>query len=211
MDIPDLNLFMMCKSPNPNAARKLPAGYTARRCRKSELDVWKAIHFDDSATAEQYRDFMSGYFRDVYAAQGDLFFEKCIFVCDPNDTPVGTCFLWKAYDRIQTLHWFKVVKSHEGKGIGRALLSAVLQELPLEQYPVYLHTQPGSFRAIKLYSDFGFAFLSDPIVGFRSNDLGESLVYLEKAMPQSDFANLRVVEAPEAFLEAVRTSEVNQF
>jgi hypothetical protein len=30
----------------------------------------------------------------------------------------------------------------------------------VHEYPVYLHIQPSSFRAIKLYSDFGFSLLS---------------------------------------------------
>ncbi|MGI6372088.1 MAG: GNAT family N-acetyltransferase [Caldicoprobacterales bacterium] len=84
------------------------------------------------------------------AGKEDLFFEKCLFVCDNKDIPVGTCFAWKAYDRITTIHWFKVIKEYEGLGIGRALLSIVMQSIPKEEYPVFLHTQPAKFSGNKI-------------------------------------------------------------
>ena len=55
-----------------------------------------------------------------------------------------------------------MLNEYEGKGIGRALLSYVMQSLPQNEYPVFLHTHPASFRAIKLYSDMGFKLLTDP-------------------------------------------------
>ncbi len=211
MDIPDLNIFMMCKSMNKSAIREMPEGFHIRNCRKSELEIWKAIHFDDFETSKKYHEFMTNYYNEVYAGKGNLFFEKCLFACDKAGKPIGTCFIWKAYNRINTLHWFKVVKQHEGRGIGRALLSRVMTQVKEVEYPIYLHTQPSSFRAIKLYSDFGFTLLSDPVIGYRKNDLEESLPILEKYMPKEGYDNLQINNAPEVFLEVVRTSEINQF
>lgn len=211
MIIPDLNIFMMCKSLNPLAVREMPQKFHIRTCRKSELELWKAIHFDDPQTASDYHDFMTNYFDDVYADAGDLFFEKCLFVCDYDDKPIGTCFIWKAYNKFNTVHWFKVLKQYEGNGIGRALLSVVMQDLNHEDFPVYLHTQPSSYRAIKLYADFGFTLLSDPVIGSRQNDIEACLPILEKYMPQEDYMKLQIFEAPKDFLEAVNSSHINQF
>lgn len=212
MQIPELNIFMMCESLHPDALRELPLGFHIRTCRKRELEIWKAIHFDNSITAAKYHDFMTHYFNNVYAEKGDLFFEKCLFVCDnDNDKPIGTCFIWKAYNKINTLHWFKVSKHYEGRGIGRALLSVVMQDLKNEDYPVYLHTQPSSYRAIKLYSDFGFSLLSNPVIGTRHNDVEESLPILEKYMPREDFIHLKICQAPTDFLDAVNSSNMAQF
>ena len=58
----------------------------------------------------------------VYAPHGELFFERCRFAC-VDGAPVGTCFVWKAYGRVNTVHWFKVLRAYEGRGIGRALLT----------------------------------------------------------------------------------------
>jgi GNAT superfamily N-acetyltransferase len=209
--IPDLNLFMMCEALEESAVSAMPDGFHVRTCRKSELDVWMAMHFDDAESAREHRGYMADFFRDVYSGQGDRFYQECRFVCDAEDVPVGTCFAWKAYGRITTLHWFKVLKSHEGKGIGRALLSVVMQGLAKEDFPVYLHTQPSSFRAIKLYSDFGFRLLEDPTIGSRTNDLAQCLPILKDHMTNMAFRGLRTVRAPDSFLLAVASSDIVQF
>ncbi|WP_309122587.1 GNAT family N-acetyltransferase [Paenibacillus sp.] len=174
MDIPDLNLFMMCSALNPAALRGMPPPFRVRTCRKEELDVWKAMPFDDANSAEAYRGYMTNFFQDVYAGEGDLFFEKCLFVCGDDDQPIATCFVWKAYNRVNI-------------------------------------TQPASYRAIKLYADFGFVVLTDPIIGNRRNDVEACLPILELCMSPGEFAKLRFAQAPRDFLETVRSSEIHEF
>ncbi|GIN72924.1 hypothetical protein J14TS2_33990 [Bacillus sp. J14TS2] len=210
-EIPDKNLFMMCYALNTQAIKKLSKEFHVRHCQKNELDQWKAMHFDTPELAKKYHDFMTDYVNKVYLPKGDLFFEKCLFICNAEDQPVGTCFAWKSYQTISTLHWFKVLKEYEGMGLGRALLSIVMESLSEEDYPLFLHTQPSSYRAIKLYSDFGFSLLSDPIIGKRHNDLEECLPILAHYMPKSDFENLRIAQAPQFFLDAVDSTDINEF
>ncbi len=215
-EIPDKNLFMMCSRLVQSALRALPDGYHIRSCRRDELELWKAIHFDDPTTAAEYRPYMTDYFTRVYAPQADRFFQTCLFVCPDSDQlnadqPIATAFIWKAYDRFQSVHWFKVVREYEGRGIGRALLSAIMRELTADEYPVYLHTQPSSYRAIKLYSDFGFKLLSDPVIGQRQNDLAECLPILERYMPLAYFNQLQITEAPADFLQGLATFTDEQF
>lgn len=209
--LPDQNLFMMCSALNPAAVRSLPPGYSIRKCREDELGIWMDFPFDEPIEAEKHRGYMTSFFRNVYADKKKLFFDKCLFVCDSHDRPIGTCFAWKAYGKITTIHWFKVLKQHEGLGIGRALLSYVMQSLSTGDYPVFLHTQPESYRAIKLYADFGFVLLSDPVIGTRSNDLEEFLPILQAVMPSEAFQALRVTRGPGFFLEAVSSSSIVQF
>jgi len=205
---------MMCPALNPSACRELPQGFHFRMCRPDELETWKAMLLDFPHTPEihdEYMQVMTDYFNDVYAEKSDLFFQKCLLVCDENDTPVGRGFIWKAYDKINTIHWYKVLKEYENRGIGRAILTAIMKDLADEEYPVFLHTHPSSFRAIKLYSDFGFRLISNPVVGYRNNDLEECLPILEKFMPKSDFDKLKIVAAPQYFLEAAASSEIEEF
>jgi len=210
-EISDKNLFMLCRKLNTSALAELPNGYHARTCRRNELDIWKRMHFDDEKTARQHSDYVTKFFNGVYACREDLFFKKCLFVCDKNDTPIGTCFAWKAYDKITTIHWFKVVREYERLGIGKALLSIVMKSIPGNEYPVFLHTQPSSFRAIKLYTDFGFALLTDPVIGHRQNDLEECLPVLKALMFKDAYQKLRFEKAPEDFLEAVKSASINEF
>lgn len=210
-EIPDKNVFMMCQALNPNALSELPKEYFVRSCRPEELDIWKAMPFDEVGFTEEYDQFMTDFFEATYGGKEDLFFAKTLFVCNKKDEPIATCLLWKVYDEFNTIHWFKVLKEYEGKGIGRALLSIIMKDLSKEDYPVYLHTQPGSFRAIKLYSDFGFSLLSGDKFGNRQNDLDECLPILKKFMPEKDFQNLKITEAPKEFEKALRNQTTNQF
>lgn len=209
--IDNMNLFMMCESLRTDAGRTMPQGYHFRCCRRSELPLWKRIHFDLQEVADEFSAFMDDYFQSVYAANEDLFFESCVFACDESDKPVATCFVWRAYDSIYTLHWFKVVREHEGRGVGRALLYEVMRKLSTKQYPVYLHTHPASLRAMKLYSDFGFALLTDAEIGYRSNDLAKCLPYLEQNMPRDVFDGLRFASATDALLKAAKSNEHEEF
>lgn len=210
-EIPDLHLFMMCEKINPKALSDLPNGFHVRNCRKNELDIWKAMPFDTIELTKQYYDFMTQYYDSVYSEKEELFYQKCLFVCNDEDKPIATCFAWKAYDKITTIHWLKVLKEYEGKGIGRALLSIVMKHLNQVEFPVFLHTHPNSYRAIKLYSDFGFNLLSDPIIGSRKNDLKECLPILKRYLPSRDFQNLRITKSPKFFLEIVGSSKKVEF
>ncbi len=211
-EIPDLNIFMMCeKAPGSGAFSDLPEGFSVRNCRPEELDVWKAFPFDDPETARQYYRYMTDSFETIYGGQEALFFANTLFVCDADDRPVATCAHWRSYDAFNAIHWFKVLKSHEGKGIGRALLSIIMRRFAPRDFPVYLHTQPGSFRAIKLYSDFGFKLLSGDKFGTRQNGLEESLPILEEFIPEEHFRKLRIAPAPEIFLRALEAETSPEF
>jgi ribosomal protein S18 acetylase RimI-like enzyme len=210
-EIPDRNIFMMCDSLNRTALSELPIGYSLRNCRRDELDIWRKMPFDNPDLATEYDNFMTDYFTVTYGGKEELFFAKTLFVCDDRDKPIATCLTWKAYDEFNTIQWFKVLKECEGKGIGRALLSIVMQKLERCDYPVYLHTQPSSFRAIKLYSDFGFSLLSDDKIGIRKNDLDECMPILAEFMPQDFFQQLTIAAAPKEFIDTVDKYHTNQF
>jgi ribosomal protein S18 acetylase RimI-like enzyme len=210
-EIPNLNIFMMCEVLNRNSFTEVPAGYSIRSCRPDELDLWKAMPFDDADLAKEYEEFMSDYFATTYGGKEELFFAKTLFVCDRQDKPIATCLSWKVYDEFNTIQWFKVLKGYEGQGIGRALLSIIMQELEMRDYPVYLHTQLSSFRAIKLYSDFGFSLLSGDKFGIRNNDLDECLPIIEGFMPKEYFHKLRIITAPKEFEDTVNKYDTNQF
>lgn len=210
-EIPDKNIFMVCNHLNLNALSELPEGYKVRTCRRDEIAIWKVFPFDSPEEAVEYEPFMTDYFQTTYGAQEDLFFSNTVFVCDKQDKPVGTCLLWKAYGAFNTIQWFKVLKTHEGKGIGRALLSLILKDLNGADYPIYLHTQPSSFRAIKLYADFGFAFIEGEKMGSRLNDLSECLPILKQFMPSKDFKSLKFAKASHDFLAILAKQETIQF
>jgi ribosomal protein S18 acetylase RimI-like enzyme len=198
------NLFMQCATPDKTAFRELlPHGFSFRLCRRDELEIWKRV-----VAEERYAGYVTEYYDKVYAKHADEFFRRCLFVCNDDDKPVASTFIWRSYEKINTVGWFRVLPEYEGRGLGRALLSEILKNT---EYPAYLHTQPTSARAIKLYSDFGFKLLTDPIIGYRKNDLTESLPYLQKVLPQTDYTKLQFTEADKILLEAAKSSETSEF
>ena len=201
--VSNYNLFMQCDAPQKTAFRELPQGFSFRLCRRDELEAWKHI-----VAEEQYVDYVTEYFNKVYAKHADEFFRRCMFVCDTGDKPIASTFIWRSYEKVNTVGWFRVLPEFEGHGIGRALLSIILGDA---DFPIYLHTHPTAARAIKLYSDFGFMLLTDPVVGYRKNDLTESLPYLQKVLPEIDYTKLRFAEANKALLEAAISSEISEF
>lgn len=208
MEIPELNLFMMCREVDRRASRPLPEGFRFRLCREDELGIWGKMNVDDP----QYPTYMAGYFDQVYAARREEFFRRCTFVCEGADKPVATCFLWPAYGgRIHTVHWFKVLPGQEGKGLGRALLSHLFQGLGRDSMPLYLHTHPHCLRAVGLYADFGFKLLQGPPVGGRPNDLQEAIPYLRAGMPKDIFARLQVTDTPQELLDAAASAAHSEF
>ncbi|MBQ4638236.1 MAG: GNAT family N-acetyltransferase [Clostridia bacterium] len=207
--IPDLNLFMMCERPVVRAFRPIPDGYHVRCLRPSELDIWKDIHFDQPN--ETTRKYMNEFYERVYAPKEEDFFTACKVLCDKDENIIGTCFSWPAYGQISTIQWFRIKKEYEGRGLGRALLTYVMIGLSGFELPVYLHTQPESYRAIKLYTDFGFSLLKGGKVGTRENELEKALPYLEKAMTKEAFDSLRFAETPDELLSAAASSDYSQF
>ena len=201
--IGSLNLFMQCDAPIKDAFSALPDGYSLRLCRRDELEVWKRV-----VAEEQYADHVIDFYNKVYAEREDEFFNRCLFVCNEADKPIASAFIWRAYGLINTVSWFRVLPEYEGRGLGRALFSEILKDA---EFPVYLHTQPTSARAIKLYSDFGFKLLTDPVIGRRKNDLPESMPHLKTILPESDFAGLRFTEANAGLLKASETSKTPEF
>jgi len=211
-EIPDYNIFMMCDKLNKNALRDIPSGYHIRNCRPNELRIWKEFPFDNEEDKKEYYEYMSQYFNDVYGNNLNEFYNRCLFLCDDKtDKPIATCFVWKSYNKINTIHWFKTLKKYENKGLGRALLSYILCSLNEDDFPVFLHTQPGSFRAIGLYSNFGFKIVTNDIIGYRENNYKESLPILKQFMRKDLFNSLQFVEAPKIFDESAKTSNISQF
>ena len=197
MDVRDANIFMVMREQNLATPCELPPGYRFRRIKPNEIGVWKRMQFDDDETALRLSPYLDEWFKRVYAPKRELFYERVWFVRDRGERPVATCFVWEAYGTLASVHWFKVIKKYEGLGIGRALLAKALGEN--KKYPVYLHTQPGSFRAIKLYSDFGFKLIRGELPGPRPNGLEEGLPYLKEAMPEKFYAGLKFEDASDEF------------
>ena len=77
---------MMCSSRSRDAVRDAPEGIAIRACRPDEYAAWRELHVGDPQQRDLYLAVLDGFFRDVYAPNGDLFFRQCRLACDENGT-----------------------------------------------------------------------------------------------------------------------------
>jgi len=78
--------------------------------------------------------------------------ESTHFLATVDDVPAGAS-RWRKTDKGYKLERFAVHKDFRGKGVGQALVQAVLADLPADADYVYLHAQ---IQAVGLYEKFNF-------------------------------------------------------
>lgn len=208
-EIPDLDLFLWCETVDPRALVDVPAGHRVRSLRADEVEVWMDLHVDDESERDAYHVVLRDFLDRVYAPRFDEFLARCRVVVDADDVPVATAFLWRTSAGVVTFHWLKVRGDREGRGLGRAIASDAMRTAGGD--PVLLHTHPSSYRAVGLYADLGFALLTDPMIGSRTNDLEVALPILRREMTPATFARLRTRAAPAWVLAALADETTPEF
>ncbi|MBW4890748.1 GNAT family N-acetyltransferase [Mucilaginibacter sp. HMF5004] len=78
--------------------------------------------------------------------------ESTHFLARVDGVPAGAS-RWRKTDKGYKLERFAVLKPFRGKGVGQALVQAVLDDLPADATYVYMHAQ---IQAVTLYERFGF-------------------------------------------------------
>jgi predicted GNAT family N-acyltransferase len=78
--------------------------------------------------------------------------ESTHFLARLDELPVGAA-RWRKTEKGYKLERFAVAMAYRGKGVGEALVAAVLADLPNDASYVYLHAQ---VQAMGLYRKFGF-------------------------------------------------------
>lgn len=79
--------------------------------------------------------------------------ESTHFLARYDGQPAGAA-RWRRTEKGFKLERFAVLKEFRGKGLGQALVKAVLADLPADASYIYLHAQ---LPAMGLYSKLGFA------------------------------------------------------
>lgn len=202
--IPEANLFMWCRTPAADAFIPLPDGFVSRPFSPDLLEDWITLQMCGSA---EKREYLMNYYHRVYGSYTDRFRERWHLLYD-GETLAASCTVWEAYPGYETIHWLKVHPLYEGRGLGRAILTKTLEK---HSGDVFLHTQPSSFRAIKLYTDFGFSLLTDPVVGTRENHLTDVLPVLSRVMTPDAYGKLRFAQCPKGFLKAAASVPESRF
>lgn len=189
--IPYKNIFMRCDRA-PEVLPALPEGYAFHAYDESCPAAWAALEyavgdFDSPADAETY-------FRGRYGAAPDEARRRCIFIADAAGAIVSSCTAW--WDemdgrRVPSLHWLVTRPDRQGLGLGKAALLRTLQCFAERgEYPVYLHTQPWSYRAVLLYSKYGFRLQKTVAFTGYVNEYAEAVAAMRPYIGEAHYNRL---------------------
>lgn len=137
----------------------VPEGYSIVGYRDGFETDWARIQclsFDSGTIESSTEKFMK-----LFGANLPLARTNCLFLLNPEGVPVSIGSLWMSELNgkiCPRLHYIATDPEYEGKGLCKALLTAVfdLQKAQgLGEY-MFLTSQTWSFAAIRLYERFGF-------------------------------------------------------
>lgn len=183
--IPYMNILMRCDEYQATPI-KLPDGFRFRGYKAGDEHIWAKfeIEIEDFDTYDN----AVAYFQRKYLSNPEELQKRLICVESEDGTPAGMVIAWfdkNGDDTISTVHWLVTSPAFQGLGIGKALVQKLLETFyELKAYPVYLHTQPWSYAAIKIYSSLGFKMLRSESILNYENQYSLAIEELKKHLPQ---------------------------
>ena len=189
--IPLYNTILKC-SDSENIEVELPEGFSIVSYCPGYEKEWARLEcaigdFDLPMEAEQY--FVESYLRDP------ALLPNILFALDSNNTVVGSCIAWqdkRRSDIVSSLHWLVVDERYQRIGLGRALSVSVMNIYAGRSgFPVYIHTQPWSWKAILLYISLGFKLQKTDTFSNYVNEYDKAMNELGKILTEDKFALLQ--------------------
>lgn len=172
---------MRCDTP-PATTPCLPPGYCFCAYEKGMERDWAALEYaigDFASEEDALHCFLQTYGLDLSALE-----QRCRFIQEEaSGRVVSTCTAW--YDTrggspVSSLHWLVTHPACQGLGLGRAMLHHTMNiYAALNGYPVYLHTQPWSYRAVWLYHKSGFHLCKSDTFAQYPNDYLQAMDILQ--------------------------------
>ena len=160
--IPYYNIIMKKDTPTAFDTPALPPQFVLHHYRPGVAQQWVELEYEigDFPSEQEAK----AYFTKTYLSRPDLLAHRGVFVSDKKSGGlVGACIAWSDEQNgapVSSLHWLITKEVYQGRGIGSALIAAALSIYEKENaFPVYLHTQPWSHQAVRLYHKFGFRLM----------------------------------------------------
>ena len=189
--IPYYNLILKCNEICIPPV-SLPEGYSFKMYEVGDEKHWAKLEYGigDFSSVEE----AEVYFKTNYCNQIDELKKRCVFVVDTYGDVVASCIAWhdsKDNDTVASLHWLVVSPEHQGKYIGLALCQKVMDIFNERgETPVYIHTQPWSYKAILLYIKLGFKIQKTDTFSHYENQYEQALNTLENILTAEQIIKL---------------------
>ena len=108
---------------------------------------------------------------------------------------MGSCIAWqdmRGISSVSSLHWLVVDERYQKIGLGRALCTSVMNIYAERQgLPVYIHTQPWSWKAILLYISLGFKLQKTDTFSHYENEYEKAMIELRKITTPEQYELLK--------------------
>ncbi len=163
----------------------LPSGYTLRNFSDGKQSDWATIEtaageFDTVEVALER-------FNNEFGQHIKQFSERSLFLLNTKGTFIGTGTAWYTDDfegeEYGRVHWIGIHPDYQGKKLAKPLCSAIIDILKHYHAKAFLTTQTTSYKAVKIYLDFGFK----PLV--KTNRDKKAWELLAKTLPMKSILN----------------------
>ena len=181
------NTILKCSDYSPRRV-ELPDGFSIISYQRGYENEWAKLEyaigdFDSLEEAEKY-------FVETYLQNSELF-RNILFLLNREHEIVGSCIAWQdmqGENSASSLHWLVVQEQYQGIGLGRALGTAVMN-IYAERgaFPVYIHTQPWSWKAVLLYLSLGFRLQKTDTFSHYENEYENAMDELRKIVSEKQY------------------------
>ncbi len=188
--IPFYNTIMKCSDYSPGHI-VLPDDFSIVSYRQGYEKEWAELEyavgdFDSLEAAEKY-------FTETYLQNPEMF-PNILFLLNRERGIVGSCIAWqdmRGEKTVSSLHWLVIQERYQGIGLGRALGTAVMNiYAERSAFPVYIHTQPWSWKAVLLYLSLGFRLQKTDTFSHYENEYGKAMAELRKIVSEEQYEQL---------------------
>lgn len=185
--IPFYNTIMKCSDYSPGRI-ELPDGFSIVSYQRGDEKEWAKLEyaigdFDSLEAAEKY-------FVETYLQNSKLY-SNILFLLNREHEIVGSCIAWhdmQEENSVSSLHWLVVQERYQGIGLGRALGTAVMNIYAKRgAFPVYIHTQSWSWKAVLLYLSLGFRLQKTDTFSHYENEYGKAMAELKKIVSEEQY------------------------
>ncbi|MCL2046734.1 MAG: GNAT family N-acetyltransferase [Oscillospiraceae bacterium] len=184
-NVPYAGFYMHRKAGAAIAPFPLPDGYHFAFYEAGDEFNWARIETAVLEFDSEYAALMR--FTQDYMPYPEDLKRRCIFIVDSNGERVGSSIAWWRFvnhQRRPWLHWVAVHPAYQGLGLGKALISKIV-ELMIElegDVDFYLSTQTWSYKAVDIYKKNGFFPTSEKILYIESNRNYRKAMKIMKAL-----------------------------
>lgn len=133
----------------------LPDGFSMQLMTVDDRQAWIDVWQD----AEPWLTIDESVWQKEFGSHPQAVAERCFLVRNPRGEVVATASAWMApelgpaYGRV---HWVATRNAYAGRGLAKAMMTRVLQQMRQWHTKAILNTQSRRLGAIKVYLDFGF-------------------------------------------------------